>query len=453
MARRFRISRQRRKRPVDGIGENHFAGAETLAFGDARFFEIDQAGFGAGDQEAVVRERVAQRAEAVAVELCADELAVGKNQRGGAVPRLALLRERGESGANVAREKRIVFKRRRNHGEHGFIGAETFEELQLEGVVEAGGVADFFFQRSEPGADGEAGAEFALLGAEPAAIRDDGVDFAVVGDVTERLRKIPGGLRVRRIALVEDGERRGKRGVAQIFVKLRELPGREQAFVDDRLRRERTEIATRWQKRFGALAEKREFPLEAGDAARGVKWRDEELPDFGHRFESFAAERVRVGGDAAPAEDAEALGVGGGVYSGFGVGRRCGWEKCKPQAEYFWQIDALLLRAGAEKFVRERGQQAGTVAAGAIGVDSAAVGQALESRQGDVDDFMAGGPAEARDESPFHRRRGQGGPNLGADCCGMARTIATYLFIEPGGAGMYNAEFAFIKSVLWGRRF
>ena len=62
-----------------GIGENHFAGAETLAFRDAGFIEIDQAGFGAGDQEAVMREGVAQGAEAVAVEFCADELAVGEN--------------------------------------------------------------------------------------------------------------------------------------------------------------------------------------------------------------------------------------------------------------------------------------------------------------------------------------------------------------------------------------
>jgi len=35
------------------------------------------------------------------------------------------------------------------------------------------------------------------FGAEPAAVGDDGVDFAVVGDVAERLREMPGRLRVR----------------------------------------------------------------------------------------------------------------------------------------------------------------------------------------------------------------------------------------------------------------
>src|ERR1700721_4827861 len=74
------------------VGENHLAGAKTLAFCDAGFFKIDQAGFGAGNQEAVVRERIAQRAETVAVELCTDELAIGENQSGGAVPRFVLLR-------------------------------------------------------------------------------------------------------------------------------------------------------------------------------------------------------------------------------------------------------------------------------------------------------------------------------------------------------------------------
>src|SRR5580704_5448549 len=381
------------------VGENHFAGAEALAFGDARFIEIDQAGFGAGDQEAVVRERVAQGTEAVAIKFCADELAVGENQGGGAVPRFALLRKRSEGGADVAREKRIVFEGGWNHGEHGFIGTETFEELELEGVIEAGGIADSFFERSEPRTYREAGAEFALFGAEPAAVRDDGIDFAVVGDVTKRLRKIPGWLRVCRIALVEDGERRGERGVAEVLVKLRELPGCEETFVDHRLRRERTEIAALWQKRFSALAEKGELPLEAGDASRRVERRDEELPDFGHGLESFAAERVCVGGDAAPAENAKALGVGGGFYRGFGVGRGSGWKKGEAQAKDSWEVYSLLLRAGTKEFVRERGQQACAVAAGAVGVDTAAMGKAFEGCKCYVDNLMAGRTCKARNEA------------------------------------------------------
>src|SRR5690348_14243542 len=76
-----------KKNTRGGIGENHFAGPEALALGDARFFEIQEARFGAGDQETIVRQRVAQRAESIAVELRADEFAIRENERGGPVPR------------------------------------------------------------------------------------------------------------------------------------------------------------------------------------------------------------------------------------------------------------------------------------------------------------------------------------------------------------------------------
>ena len=67
------------KKSRSGIGKNHFARAEALALGDLRFFQIDQAGFRAGDQQAIMRQRVAQRPQAVAIELRADELSVGEN--------------------------------------------------------------------------------------------------------------------------------------------------------------------------------------------------------------------------------------------------------------------------------------------------------------------------------------------------------------------------------------
>jgi hypothetical protein len=130
-----------------------------------------------------------------------------------------------------------------------------------------------------------------------------------------------------------------------------------------------------------------------------VKWRDVELPNFRHGFESFAAERIRVGGDAAPAEDAEALGVGCGFDCGFGINGGGSGKKGEAEAEDLGEVNALLLRAGAEKIVRERGEEACAVAAGSVGIDAAAVGEAFEGGQGNVDDFMAGGLAEARNET------------------------------------------------------
>ena len=242
------------EKPGAGVGKNHFSWTETLAFGNLRLVKIDEAGFGAGDEQTVVRQGVAQRAQSIAVEFCANKLAVGKDERGGAIPGLAVLRKRGQRAADVARKQGIFFKGRRNHGEHGFIGGEAFEKTQLETVVKARGVADVFLEHGEPRAHGKAGANFGLLGAKPAAIRDDGIDFTVMRDVAERLREMPGRLRVGRIPLVKNGKGGGEGRIAQVFVKLGKLPGSEQAFVDDGLRGKRANIGSRRQERLRALS-------------------------------------------------------------------------------------------------------------------------------------------------------------------------------------------------------
>src|SRR4029077_12303469 len=183
------------------------------------------------------------------------------------------------------RKQRVLFKSRRNHREHGFFGRETFEEAKLETVLNTGGIAGVLREEMEPPADGEARTRFSGFGTEPAAIGNDGVDFTVVGNVAEGLREMPGGLRVGGIALVKNGKSGSERVVAQVFVELRELPGRKETFVDDSLRRERADVTARRKERFGALSEERETPLEAGGTARGVECLDEELPDFRHGFE------------------------------------------------------------------------------------------------------------------------------------------------------------------------
>jgi hypothetical protein len=129
-----------------------------------------------------------------------------------------------------------------------------------------------------------------------------------------------------------------------------------------------------------------------------VERRDVKLPNLGHGLERFAAERVRVGGNAAPTEDAEALRIGGGFNSGARFVRRGGREKCETEAENFGEVDALLFGTGAKEFVRERSQKACAVAAGTIGIDATAMGETLESGEGDIYNFVAGGAPEARNE-------------------------------------------------------
>ena len=84
------------------LGDDHFAGAKAGTFRDLRLRKIDQACFRPDDQEAIVGERVAHGAKAVAIEFCSYVLPIGKNERGRAIPGFALQRERGQSATHVA---------------------------------------------------------------------------------------------------------------------------------------------------------------------------------------------------------------------------------------------------------------------------------------------------------------------------------------------------------------
>src|SRR5467141_461053 len=212
---------------------------------------------------------------------------------------------------------------------------------------------------------------------QPAAVGDDGIDLTVVSDVAERLRKMPGRLRVGRIALVENGKGGGERRIAQVFVELGELPGREQAFIDDGLRGERADVTSRRQERFGAFSEEREAPLEARRCPGGMKRLDEKLPNFGHGFKSTAAQGIGVYRNATPADDTEALGVSGGFDGRASFIKHGGRKKGEADGEHFRQLDSLLLRAGAEESLGERSEQSGAVAAGSIGINAAAMGETL----------------------------------------------------------------------------
>lgn len=195
---------------------------------------------------------------------------------------------------------------------------------------------------------------------------------------------------------------------------MRELPGGEKAFVDDCLRGERADVGARRQERFGAFAEEGEAPFEAGGSSSRMERLDEELPDFRHGFEGAAAEGIGVHGNATPAENAEALGVGGGFDGGAGFGGFRGGEKREADGELFGQFNAKFLRAGTEVGLWKRSQEAGAIAAGSIGVDSAAMGEALEGGQSVLDYVIAGSAAEAGDEA------GAAGVVVGVAPVGMA---------------------------------
>src|SRR6266403_5228187 len=105
------------------------------------------------------------------------------------------------------------FKRGWHHREHGGGGGKSFQELQLETIVETGGIADVLLQQPEPCSGCKRRANLAFFGAQPAAVGNNSVDFTVVRYVAEGLREMPGRLGIGGIELVKNGKGGGKRGI------------------------------------------------------------------------------------------------------------------------------------------------------------------------------------------------------------------------------------------------
>src|SRR5206468_11430803 len=90
------------KKPGGRVGQNHFTGTKPLALGNPRFVQVHEPGLGSSDQQAVMRQCVAQRPQSIAIELGTDELSIRKDQRGRTIPRLGALRKRGKRTAHIA---------------------------------------------------------------------------------------------------------------------------------------------------------------------------------------------------------------------------------------------------------------------------------------------------------------------------------------------------------------
>ena len=70
-----------------------------------------------------------------------------------------------------------------------------------------------------------------------------------------------------------------------------------------------------------------------------------------------------------------------------------------PQAKTPGKLNSELLSARAEKSLGNRGQESSAIAASTIGINAAPMGQPLERGQSNLDDFVAGGPAEPDDKT------------------------------------------------------
>ncbi len=231
--------------PARGVHQQHAAGPQPVLAHDALGGHVEHADLRRHDDEVVVGDQVARRAQAVSVEDGADEGAVGEGDRGRPVPRLHERRVVLVEGAHGRVHVGIPAPRLGNHHQHGVRQRAARHHQELEHVVEGGGVAaarpDDRQHLGEVVAE-HARREQALAGLHPVDVAAQRVDLAVVGDDAVGVGERPGGEGVGRETLVHEGEGRDQAGIAQVGVHGLDLRGRQHALVDERLRRQAHDV-------------------------------------------------------------------------------------------------------------------------------------------------------------------------------------------------------------------
>ena len=273
--------------PGHRVDEQHPPRLEAVVDDDVARIQVEHPRLGGEHEQAVPRQRVARRAQAVAIERRADLAAVGEGDRRRAVPRLQQRGVELVERADVVRHLGVVRPRRRDQHRQGVRGWAARHHEQLERGVEGCRVGPALLDDREQLREVVAeqrGAQARLARVHPRAVATHRVDLAVVGEVVERLREIPRSERVRREARVHERDRRLHGWIQQVGVVRAELRRAMQALVGQR-----------------RVGEARDREDRLADLAR----RQRELDAAADHVE-LAAERV--GRDAASARRRRAVG-------------------------------------------------------------------------------------------------------------------------------------------------
>ena len=179
--------------------------------------DIQDPDLGSHDDQVVLGDVVAGRAQPVTVEHRADHRTVRERDRGRTVPGL---HEGGVvlvEGSYLRLHGLVVVPRLRDHHQHSVRERPPVHDQELEHVVERGGVTARFLDHRQ----GLLQVLFHHLGAaerrarpHPVDIAAQRVDLTIVGDVAVRMRERPRRERVGAEALVDERQRGFHVGVA-----------------------------------------------------------------------------------------------------------------------------------------------------------------------------------------------------------------------------------------------
>ncbi len=351
----------------------------------------------------VLRDHVARRAQAVAVQGAGGVAAVGQHDAGRAVPGLhvhgVVFVERAQVGVHV----RDVLPRRRDQQAHRAEQVHAAGQQHLQHVVQALRVGALqVHQRFQLGQLGQLlGGELVLARDRPVAVALHGVDFAVVGEEAERLRQAPLREGVGGESLVEHADRGRQFRALQVRVEHRQVGRHHQALVGDYVRRQAGHVEHRVivHLDLGPAAHHKQRALEVGRAH--VRRRiDEHLQDVRLALHRLGAAGVfRIDRHLAPAGKPERAALDGALHGGAGLGDPGRVDEHDAGGEALGQLDVRLGGEGAQEGLGGLHQEPAAVAGLAVGGDRAAVGHAFQGLDRGVDHPVAGYAVHVRDQA------------------------------------------------------
>ena len=291
------------------VDEEHPARLQPALRHDRGRVEVEHADLAGQDDQVVAGLPPPRRPQAVAVEHCADDGAVGEGHRRRPVPRLHQRRVELVEGAPGRVHPLGVLPRLGHHHQHGMRQRAASQVQQLQHLVEGGGVTQFRgADREDPGelAGQVFGAQQGFAGPHPVTIAPDRVDLAVVGEIAVRMRQRPGRERVGAEPAMHEDQRGVEQRVGQVREEGGQLVSGQHPLVDQGAAGQRREVDLEAGVTGGVL-----HPL-AGDVGQPLQRQagrasDVELPESRHDFQRLRSHSGRIGWQLPPAEDVEPL--------------------------------------------------------------------------------------------------------------------------------------------------
>ena len=182
----------------------------------------------------------------------------------------------------------------------------------------------------------------------------------------EGVGEVPGREGVRRIALVDEGDRRDEVGVREVRIELLDLRGEQKPFIDDRARGERTDVAV-LERLLHLATDDIELALIAA--------LQEQLTNLRHRLASRLSDCGRIRRHLAPTEGFHAVFRGNRLERLlFLLGAE---DHCDCVISFFREIIDIF----TEETVRNLEKKTGAIARLGVVTCRTAVHQTLEDRQ------------------------------------------------------------------------